>query len=106
MATDPKAWMWVEACAVLEQMRRQFFRLGLAGMQAASWEPPIDLFETGDSLHVVVALPRVETQDINVAIEQGILVIAGICHLPPFARRATIQCLEIPYGRFERHVRL
>ena len=55
---------------------------------------------------IVVALPGVETQDIDVAIEQDILVISGIRHLPALARGAAIQRLEIPYGRFERQVRL
>jgi HSP20 family protein len=109
MAADPKDWMWTEACAVLErvqQMHRQFFRPGVAGMQVAAWQPPIDVFETTDGLRIVVALPGVESSDINVAIEQDILVVAGIRHLPVLARRAAIQCLEIPYGRFERQVRL
>lgn len=109
MATDPKDWMWAEACAVLErveQMHRQFFRPGLAGTQAATWQPPIDVFETADGFGVAVALPGVEIQDIDVAIERDILIIAGIRHLPALARGAAIQRLEIPYGRFERQVRL
>jgi HSP20 family molecular chaperone IbpA len=106
MPTDPKVWMWVEACAVLEQMHRQFFRPGLAGTQAATWQPPIDVFETADGLRIVVALPGVETQDIDVTIEQDILVVSGIRHLPALPRGAAIQRLEIPYGRFERQVQL
>jgi HSP20 family molecular chaperone IbpA len=109
MATDPKDWMWAEACAMLErveQMHRQFFRPGLPGMQAAAWQPPIDVFETADGLRIVVALPGVEIQDIDIATEQDVLVISGVRHLPSVARGAAIQRLEIPYGRFERPVRL
>jgi HSP20 family protein len=109
MATDPKDWMWAEACAMLErveQMHRQFFRPGLPGMQAAAWQPPIDVFETADGLRIVVALPGVEIQDIDIATEQDVLVISGVRHLPSVARGAAIQRLEIPYGRFERQVRL
>jgi HSP20 family protein len=109
MATDPKDWMWAEACAMLErveQMQRQFFRPGLPGMQAVAWQPPIDVFETADSLRIVVALPGVEIQDVDLAVEQDVLVISGIRHLPAVARGAAIQRLEIPYGRFERQVRL
>jgi HSP20 family molecular chaperone IbpA len=101
--------MWAEACAMLErveQMHRQFFRPGLPGMQAVAWQPPIDVFETPNGLSIVAALPGVESQDIDVAIEQDILVISGIRHLPALARGAAIQRLEIPYGRFERQVRL
>jgi HSP20 family molecular chaperone IbpA len=109
MATDPKDWMWAEACAMLErveQMHRQFFRPGLPGMQAAAWQPPIDVFETADGLGIVVALPGVDIQDIDIATEPDVLVISGVRHLPSVARGAAIQRLEIPYGRFERQVRL
>jgi HSP20 family protein len=109
MATDPKDWMWAEACAMLErmeQMHRQFFRPGLPGMQAAAWQPPIDVFETADGLRIVVALPDVKIQDIDIATEQDVLMISGVRHLPSVARGAAIQRLEIPYGRFERQVRL
>jgi HSP20 family molecular chaperone IbpA len=109
MATDPKDWMWAEACAMLaqvERMHRQFFRPGLAGMQVATWEPPIDVFETAGGLRIVVAVPGVEVQDVEVEIEQDILFVAGIRHLPAVARGAAIQRLEIPYGRFERQIRL
>jgi HSP20 family molecular chaperone IbpA len=75
-------------------------------MSAAAWQPPIDVFETADGLGVVVALPGVKIQDIDVAIQQNTLVIAGIRHLPALVRGAAIQRLEIPYGRFERQVRL
>jgi len=109
MATDPKDLMWAEACAMLErveQMHRQFFRPALPGRQAVAWQPPIDVFETADGLRIVVALPGVEIQDVDLAVEQDVLVISGIRHLPAVARGAAIQRLEIPYGRFERQVRL
>jgi HSP20 family molecular chaperone IbpA len=109
MATDPKDWMWAEACAMLErveQMHRQFFRPGLPGMQAAAWQPPIEVFEIADGLRIVVALPGVEIPDIDIATEPDVLVISGVRHLPSMARGAAIQRLEIPYGRFERQVRL
>lgn len=109
MATDPKDWMWAEACAMLErveQMHRQFFRPALPGRQAVAWQPPIDVFETADGLRIAVALPGVEIQDVDLAVEQDVLVISGIRHLPAVARGAAIQRLEIPYGRFERQIRL
>ena len=109
MAGDPRRWMWAEACAMIEraeQMHRQFFRPGLPGMQAVAWQPPIDVFETADALRIVVALPGVEIRDVDLAVEQDVLVISGIRHLPAVTRGAAIQRLEIPYGRFQRQVRL
>jgi HSP20 family protein len=109
MAADPKDWMWAEACAVLErmeQMHHQFFRPGLSGLQAPAWQPPIDVFETEGGLQIVVALPGVESRDIDISVDHDLMVISGIGHLPAFGRGGAIQRLEIPYGRFERQVRL
>ncbi|MGZ5840820.1 MAG: Hsp20/alpha crystallin family protein [Xanthobacteraceae bacterium] len=109
MGTDPNDWMWSEACAVLERMERmhrQFFRPGIPGMQSAAWQPPMDVFEAPDGILIVLALPGVERGDIEIAVDGDTLVISGIRHLPAITRGAAIQRLEIPYGRFERHVRL
>ena len=41
---DPTAWMWAEACQMLEQaerMHRQFFRLGSPRGARTVWEPPV-----------------------------------------------------------------
>jgi HSP20 family protein len=106
MATTPADWMWIEACAVLEQMQRQFFRPGSASTRAAAWQPPIDVFESADSLRIVVGVPGVEARNIEVAMERDVLTVGGIRHVAPIARGATILRLEIPYGRFERQVQL
>jgi HSP20 family molecular chaperone IbpA len=99
--------MWAEACAMLEraeQMQRRFFRPG--GFEAAAWEPPLDLFETADGLRIVVAVPGVKAEDLGVRIDGGVMAITGRRHLPALPATANIIRLEIPYGRFERRVRL
>lgn len=106
MATTATDWMWIEACAVLEQMHCQFFRPGSAATGAAAWQPPIDVFETAGGLRIVVGVPGVEARNIEVALEREILTIGGIRHVAPIARGADILHLEIPYGRFERQVQL
>jgi len=101
--------MWAEACAMIEraeQLHRQFFQPGLAGAPRASWEPPIDVFESERQLLIVVALPGVESQDIEISSQPGALLVAGIRRLPASARGAAIERLEIPHGRFERRIRL
>jgi HSP20 family molecular chaperone IbpA len=104
---DLSAWMWAEACEALtraERMHRQFFRL--AADRLPVWEPPIDVFETEGELWIVAALPGVAARRIEIAIDHGILVIAG--ERPPLAaqRAAAIPRLELPQGRFERRVAL
>jgi HSP20 family protein len=106
---DPRNWMWAEACAMIEraeQMHRQFFQPGTAAAPAASWEPPIDVFESERELLIVVALPGVDTQDIEVSSQAGVLRVAGVRRLPASVRGTDVVRLEIPQGRFERRIRL
>jgi HSP20 family protein len=109
MTADPRRWMWAEACAMIEraeQMHRQFFQPGLAGAPRASWEPPVDIFESEHDLLIVVALPGVESQDIEISSEPETLLVTGVRRLPATARGMAVQRLEIPHGRFERRIKL
>jgi HSP20 family protein len=108
-AADPRRWMWAEACALIEraeQMHRQFFQPGFTAVPRASWEPPVDILESERDLLIVVALPGVESQDIEISSEPEILLVAGVRRLPAAARGMAIQRLEIPHGRFERCIKL
>jgi HSP20 family protein len=109
MTGDPRRWMWAEACAMIEraeQMHRQFFQPGMAAVSRASWEPPVDIFESERDLLIVVALPGVESQDIEISSEAEILLVTGVLRPPAAARGKAIHRLEIPHGRFERRIRL
>ena len=55
---------------------------------------------------MLIALPGVDVDGAQVAIENGDLVIAGTRVLPPELRTATIHRLELPQGRFFRRLRL
>jgi HSP20 family protein len=105
---DLEAWMWAEACDALaraERLQRQFFRLGEPS-SGPVWEPPVDIFETEEELAIVVALPGVAPARLQIAVENGVLVIAGERSAPALQRAAAIHRLEIPQGRFERHIAL
>ena len=55
-------WMWIQACEVLdhaEKLQRQFLRYTGPGVDAAVWEPPVDVHETNDGLSLQFALPGV-----------------------------------------------
>jgi HSP20 family molecular chaperone IbpA len=108
-ARDPAAWMWAEACEMLDRadrLHRQFFRPGRDANRGASWEPPVDIYETAADLRVLVALPGVEPGHINVRIEGDTLFVTGSRALPSFTDPVRIHRLEIPQGRFERQIRL
>jgi len=100
--------MWSEACEMInraERLHRQFFQPGFAVPQSG-WEPPVDIFETDNELWIVAALPGVAPELLSVSIDRDELAIAGSRPLPTSIRHAAIHRLEIPYGRFERRIRL
>jgi HSP20 family protein len=108
-AGGARARMWDEALAMIERaesLHRRFFDPTLSPVQAPSWEPPIDIFETERELWIVATLPGVEPSDLDVSIESDVLRIAGRRRLQPGARSAVIHRLETPYGRFERRIHL
>jgi HSP20 family protein len=106
---DPGAWMWAEACELLdraERLHRQFFVPQRPEGRRPTWEPPVDLLETEDELWICVALPGVAKEQLEVLVEGGVLVVTGERPMPGRTRGTRIHRLEIPYGRFERRIEL
>jgi HSP20 family molecular chaperone IbpA len=109
MADFPNSWMWSEACDMLaraERLHREFFQPVRSGLRTPSWEPPVDMIETERDVLVLVALPGVDPDRVEAAIDGTDLVVAGSRVLPAELRTAVIHRLELPQGRFERRVRL
>src|SRR5262249_59734510 len=76
---DTQVWMWSEACEMLaraERLHRQSFRLR-PRLRAPAWEPPADVLETEREVLVIVSLPGVNIDAVEVAIEDGALAIRG-----------------------------
>lgn len=108
-APNPTDWMWAQACDLLaqaERMHRRFFRLTASERMQVSWEPPVDVFEDEREFVVVVALPGVPADRVEVSSEPGVLVIRAQCALPFVGLPHAVRQLEIPYGYFERRVAL
>jgi HSP20 family molecular chaperone IbpA len=100
--------MWAEAIAMLtraERMHRNFFQPHAAAQQAA-WEPPVDVLELADEVLILVALPGIDPDSVDAAIDGDYLLIAGRRPHPPQLRNAIIHRLELPQGRFERSIPL
>ncbi len=105
---DFESWMWAEACEMLDRadrLHRQFFRPAALHARRPTWEPPVDVYETPDEFIIMIALPGVAPEHMNVLLEGSHLLISGQRHLPIRAE-ADIRRLEIPYGRFERCIEL
>jgi len=101
--------MWMQACELIEQaerMHRQFFRLAASAQPEVSWEPPADVFEDEREVGIVVALPGVAPDRLEVQHAPGTLVVRAERPLPFGASPRAIRRLEIPYGYFERRIAL
>jgi HSP20 family protein len=106
---DPTQWMWSQAIELLEQaerMHRQFFRLAASKRAHLTWEPPVDVFEDEDGIVIVVALPGVPADRVEVTYEPGVLAVRGERPLPLSGTCSSVRHLEIPYGSFERRIPL
>ncbi|WHZ11742.1 MAG: hypothetical protein OJF60_002181 [Burkholderiaceae bacterium] len=102
---DPHGWVWSQAWSLMEQaerLQRQFFRLSTQARPA--WEPPVDLFEDEREIVIVVAMPGVPPDSVQVVSEPDALVVRGTRPLPLAGGKHRLRQLEIPYGAFERRI--
>ena len=105
---DTAQSMWAHALDLMDQaerMHRQFFRLA-SSQTRAMWEPPVDVFEDDREVVIVVAMPGVPLERVDIAVEEGALVVRGERPFPFGDRRPAVRHLEIPYGYFERRIAL
>jgi HSP20 family protein len=109
-AKDPINWMLsdaIETLARAERLHQQFLKLQpLASTREPSWEPPIDVLETDRELLILIALPGVDSNEVETLLEDRTLVVSGRRTLPAELRNARILRLELPQGRFERRIPL
>jgi len=87
-------------------LQKNFFAPQRPGTRRPSWEPPADVFETQSEVWVLVVLPGVAPESVQVELFQNDVTVCGERALPPAFRSAVVHRLEIPHGRFERRVAL
>lgn len=89
-----------------ERLHRQFFHpSGLRGVRVA-WEPPVDVFDEGENCTIVVALPGVAPECVEVVLDSSGIVVRASCDMSLGMSARNIQRLEIPHGYFERRIEL
>jgi HSP20 family protein len=76
----------------------------LAG-DSTGWAPPIDLFETADRYQVIVEVPGVRRDQIQIRVQNSTLTLEGE-RSAPAARCEQYHCVERGHGRFSRSFRL
>jgi HSP20 family protein len=107
--------IWQRANDLLQQaerIHRNFLQVAASVRYRAqhgrtpSWEPPVNIVETDESLWVISALAGVAVGRVDVRLEGCDLVIAGERPLPQCCHDGELKLWEIPLGRFERRVTL
>jgi len=108
-AVDPRTLMWTAACEMIdraERLHRQFFQPTAAAIGELSWEPPIDIIETDSEILITVALPGVDRDAMKVTVDADGVSVVGFRRPSAIPRGSRVHRLEIPYGKFERRVRV
>ena len=71
-----------------------------------SWKPPIDIFETPDSILITAEIAGVEKEDLELEINNRAIRISGKRSPLPSADHGRYRLAEIQYGLFERVMHL
>ena len=73
--------------------------------QGATWSPTVDVCERADEIVIFVEMPGVERSDVQLAWNDGTLIISGIKRQRPAGQGvATYLCVERAYGHFRREI--
>jgi HSP20 family molecular chaperone IbpA len=96
--------LWSEATAVFVRTNPQ--QRDVFCLTGSGWEPPVDILETETGLIVIVALPGVRPDDMEIVIGDGELMVRGSRRWPTPRRAARVHRVELPHGRFERRLPL
>jgi HSP20 family protein len=73
---------------------------------AAEWMPPIELHETARNLILIVELPGMANEYLEISISQETVEIAGERHPEPHSQTNGIYQSELHYGKFQRSIPL
>lgn len=99
--------MWAEALEMMdraERLQRRFFEPAPRGRRG--WQPPADIYETEEFVWVIIALPGVAMEFVDVHLRANCLNVRGNRPLPMEAQRGAIHRLELPHGEFQRRIEL
>jgi HSP20 family protein len=73
-----------------------------AQLPASGWTPAADVYETGDSFVVLMELPGIDEDDVEVAVDGDRLVVKGERHPRLPARPDRFHRMERSHGSFAR----
>ena len=100
-----------DLAAIQQEMNRLFESLlgqGPGRVQSVEgvWAPPMDVCETQMDLRILVELPGILRNQIQIEIVEGVLTIRGERHPDPAFRQDQLIRMERRYGPFSRSLNL
>ena len=101
--------MWLRALSLAEEaerLQRSFVRYLGPAEQRVGWEPPVDIYECAEGIVLLIALPGVAPEDIELRLDDRSLSVSArrLVSCPPDG--SLIRQLEIPHGQFARRITL
>jgi len=92
---------------MLVQARGQeLAQTGSADASSPAWGPAVDIRERKDAYVVMVELPGVKLDDLEIAYQDGLLTIRGGRSLAPDSADEQMHLMERRYGQFRRSITL
>jgi HSP20 family protein len=101
--------MFPEITDFASEVRRAFdqFERHLGARSAGEYVPPLDVYDTEDSLVIVADLPGVAAASVRAIVKSGVVIVIGEKPAPPCGEGAAqFHVAERSFGRFARGVRL
>jgi HSP20 family protein len=72
------------------------------GLATGVWVPPVDVFETGDSIVLKADLPEVDKNDVDISVQNNMLTIRGERKREHETKEKDFYRMERSYGTFSR----
>ena len=97
-----------DLCRMTDQAFGDFFGrtpFGMASMEGL-WTPLVDVYETKDGIRLMVELPGVKQEDIEVSIEADNLTLKGERKRETEVKENQYHRIERSYGKFQRSILL
>lgn len=97
-----------EMASLQERMNRLFsdFRvrapLGEEEITQGAWVPPVDIYETAESIVLEVELPGITKEDIGVEVKDNTLTLKGDKKFEKEVKEENYHRVERSYGAFQR----
>lgn len=90
-----------------DEMNRLFSRTVGDGVGSGSaWTPAVDIFDVEDAIVLKAELPGLETEDIDIEIDDNVLTLKGERRFQETVDEGRFYRLERSYGHFQRSVTL